>query len=121
MSIVRLGKGRGTHQTVRAGNTVYISGQVATDENGEIVGKGDIEAQLEQVYKNLERHCCANGGTLKNIVQTTIYLKDASYGNAARIARDHYEGECPTSTTILVDFPGPDRLVEIESIAYIEE
>ena len=79
MPIERLGRRRGMHESVRTGNTVYISGQVATDENGEIVGKDDIEAQIEQVYKNLERHCRANGGTLRNIVKTTTYVSDGAY------------------------------------------
>ncbi len=121
MPIERLGRRRGMHESVRTGNTVYISGQVATDENGEIVGKDDIEAQIEQVYKNLERHCRANGGTLRNIVKTTTYVSDGAYRAAiGQMRAAVYGDDPPTSTTVVVSFPGPDRLVEIEAIAYIE-
>ena len=49
------------HHTVRAGNTVYISGQVAVDERSNNVGIGDVEAQIAQIYKNLENACRAHG------------------------------------------------------------
>ena len=99
MPIERLGRRRGMHESVRTGNTVYISGQVATDENGEIVGKDDIEAQIEQVYKNLERHCRANGGTLRNIVKTTTYVSDGAYRAAI--------GKCERRSTVMTPLPAP--------------
>ena len=121
MPIERLGARGGMHESVRTGNTVYISGQVAKDENGEIVGKDDIDAQNEQVYKKLDKHCRANGGTLRNIVKTTTYISDGSYRSAIGQARAAiYGADAPTSTTVVVSFPGPNRLIEIEAIAYIE-
>ena len=66
----------GLHQTVRAGNTVYIARQVAVDSQGNFHGEGDAEEQLRQIYRNLENACRAHGGTLASMVKTTTYITD---------------------------------------------
>ncbi len=111
----------GLHQTVRAGDTVYIAGQVALDESGNFHGEGDVEAQLRQVYKNLENACRAHGGSLADMVKTTTYITDAAYFPAIGKARqDYYGGNAPVNATLIVGLAKPEWLVEIEGVALIE-
>ena len=111
-----------SHVTVKAGNTLYISGQVSADEHGNVVGEGDVQAQIDQIYKNLEIACRAHGGTLANIVKTNTYMTDMScYEPVLNTRKEVYGPNLPTSTGILI--PGlakPEWLVEIEAIAWIE-
>ena len=110
------------HLTVRAGNTLYISGQVAVDEHGNDVGVGDVEAQIVQIYKNLENACRAHGGTLANIVKTNTYMTDRSYYQPVFKARmEKYGPNLPTNTGILAGLYNPNWLVEIEAIACLDE
>src|SRR6185295_17471026 len=60
--------------TTQGKRTVYVSGQVATDSTGSIVGRDDLRLQTEQVYHNLQTALAAVGGTLGNVVKTTAYL-----------------------------------------------
>lgn len=61
--------------SVRAGSTIYLAGQVALDEQGEIVGN-TLTEQAVQVWKNIERVLAANGATLADVVKITYYLQD---------------------------------------------
>ena len=62
--------------TVRGGRTVYVSGQLARNEKGEVVGVGDMAAQIEQVGKNLKICLAAAGATLDDLVKTTTFVTD---------------------------------------------
>ena len=112
----------GLHQTVKVGNTVYIAGQVALDENSNFHGAGDAEEQLKQVYKNLENACKAHGGTLANMVKTTTWITDAAYFSAVGKARQEaYGPNSPVNATLIISaLAKPEWWVEIEGIAYIE-
>ena len=70
-------------QAVRAGNTVYLSGQIPLDPaTGELV-KGDIDAQVRRVFENLKAVTTAAGGTFANAVKVNVYLTDL--GNFALV------------------------------------
>lgn len=66
-------------QAVRAGNTVYVRGQVGTDFDGNLVGLGDPRAQAEQAMKNVKQLLEEAGSDLSHIVKTTTYLIDPRY------------------------------------------
>jgi enamine deaminase RidA (YjgF/YER057c/UK114 family) len=61
--------------SVRAGSTIYLAGQVALDEQGQIVGT-TLGEQAGQVWRNIERVLAANGATLADVVKITYYLQD---------------------------------------------
>lgn len=106
----------------KAGTPVYISGQVAQDSAGNLVGKGDAGAQAEQVMQNLRAVCEAAGGTLDDIVRITVYVTDLAYRPAVGAVRLKYfsEGSYPGSTFVVVSsLATPDYLVEIEAIAVV--
>ena len=107
---------------VRAGDLVYLSGQVARDANGEPVGVGDFEAQAVQVFENLERVLASAGGTLADVVDTRMYILDrANRVTLNEVRRRYYPGpDFPCSTLLVVaGLAHPDLLLEIEAVAYI--
>lgn len=103
------------------GTLVFIAGQTASDEHGQVVGTGDIEQQAERVFQNLGAVLAAAGGTFDNLVMTTTYLTDISYREAYnRIRLKYYGSTPPTSTLIVVKALGhEDFLIEIDGIAVI--
>ncbi len=106
---------------VKAGNTVYIAGMVAQDENGQVVGEGDAEAQTRQIWRNIEVAVTAAGGSLADIVKTTTYVTGIEHGAAVRaVRRELFSSNPPTSTLLVVsELANPAYVVEIESIAVI--
>ena len=107
------------NHVVKVGNTVYIAGQVSRDLTGQTVHAGDPDAQIRQVWANLEAAVKAAGGSLTDIVKTTTYV--VAKIRPARLELLPPEGR-PTSTTIVVaGLADPGLLVEVEAIAVIEE
>lgn len=106
----------------KGGSLLFIAGQTAVDEKGNIVGKGDIEAQARQVFENLKTALKEGGGTLDNLVKTTTYITDIKYREGlGRIRLEYYKKSAPTSTLIVVKgLANEDYLLEIEGIALIE-
>lgn len=62
----------GYTQAVKIGDTIYVSGQVSHDDNGNIVGRGDIEAQMRQAYANIQKLLVQYGAKMENIVGKTL-------------------------------------------------
>jgi enamine deaminase RidA (YjgF/YER057c/UK114 family) len=110
-------------QVVKAGNTIYIAGQVAQDEHGQLVGPGDIVAQANQVFENLAKALAAAGASFGDLVKTTIYVIDPRYREALREVRSKYLGSAPPPASTLVVVAGlarPEYLLEIEAVAVVE-
>lgn len=106
----------------KTGTPVFISGQVALDGEGKLVGEGDAAAQTEQVFKNLQAVVEGCGGTLDDVVKITIFVTDPSYRPAVSAARLKWfkEGQWPASTYLVVSaLAVPTMLVEIEAVAMI--
>jgi enamine deaminase RidA (YjgF/YER057c/UK114 family) len=106
----------------KTGTPVFISGQVALDAEGKLVGENDAAAQTEQVFKNLQAVVEGCGGTMGDIVKITIFVTDPSYRPAVAAARLKWfkEGEWPASTYLVVSaLAVPTMLVEIEAVAVI--
>lgn len=106
----------------KSGTPVFISGQVALDGKGALVGENDVAAQVEQVFTNLRTVVKACGGSLDDVVKITIYVTDASSRPAVAAARQRHfkEGQYPASTYLVVSaLAVPQLLVEIEAVAMI--
>jgi reactive intermediate/imine deaminase len=102
---------------VRAGPFVFVSGQVAMGDNGEIVA-GGIEAQTRQTLGNIERTLKLAGCTLGDVVKATVWLDDArDFWSFNRVYAEYFAGDKParstTQATLMVD-----AKIEIEVIAY---
>ena len=106
----------------KTGTPVFISGQVALDGQGKLVGENDATAQVEQVFRNLRTVVEASGGTLDDIVNLHIYVTDAACRPAVVAARErHFKaGQYPASTYLVVSaLAVPQLLVEIEAVAMV--
>jgi len=111
----------GMSQVVRDGDLVVVSGQVALDSNGEVVGEGDWEAQAEQALANLEAALAAAGATAADVVKLTCFLTDAAgYGAYAAAKNRRFEAAAPASTCVVVAaLLDPRLLLEVEAIAVV--
>jgi enamine deaminase RidA (YjgF/YER057c/UK114 family) len=109
--------------TVVPGKLVFVSGILARNNKGEIVGKGDMAAQIGQVYENIRTALAAAGATMANIVKRQTFTTDidAYFANIdARMA--HGGDHNSTSTTVEVRrLSHPDFLIEVEVMAVIPE
>ena len=107
---------------VKAGNMIFMSGQVATNERRELVGKNDMRAQLRQVFENIKNLLASQGADFSNLVQVTIYTVSIDEFRKAADIREEYTGESPPATTLVqIDqLASPDYLIELAAIAVIE-
>ncbi len=98
---------------------VFISGQLARDASGAIVGAGDMRAQLRQTLSNLKAALEAAGATLADLVRTNTYVTDIDeYFKHVDIRMEFYRHAMPTSTTVEVRrLAQPQLMVEIDAIA----
>jgi reactive intermediate/imine deaminase len=118
-----LSRSRGYSQVVKAGNTVYIAGQISVGSDGNVVGKGDAESQVRQIWRNIEAAVKAAGGSLQNVVKTTTYVTNIQHAAAVRKVREElFQSINPPTSTLLVvsGLASPDYLVEIEAIAVVD-
>ncbi|MFD7710664.1 RidA family protein [Streptomyces sp. NPDC059785] len=111
-----------THVVTGTGRLVALSGQVAVDERGGLVGPGDPAAQARQVFENLRRCLTAAGATFDDVVKLTYYVTDVAHLPAVRLARDAYVDtrRPPASTAVQVAaLFRPELLLEVEAFAVI--
>jgi enamine deaminase RidA (YjgF/YER057c/UK114 family) len=107
---------------VTGGKVVFISGQVALDKSGNVLGKDDFHAQVQQVFENLKAAVEAAGGTFHDVIKLNSYVLDVSYLPAFREVRDKYidPKNPPASTAIQVArLVRPEFLVEVEAVAVV--
>ncbi len=109
--------------SARGGRTIYLSGQVAFDAKGQLVGRGDLTAQTKQVFANLDTALKAAGATFNDVVKVNYYMLDAAQVQVIRDIRSQYfTKDLPASTLVQVPrLANPDFLVEIEVIAVVAE
>ncbi len=110
-------------QAVKAGNTIYVRGQVGTDFEGNLIGLGDPAAQTEQAMKNIKQLLEEAGSDLSHIVKTTTYITDPRFREAVyKVTGKWLKGVFPISTGLVVQGLGQaEWLVEIDVIAVIPE
>ena len=97
---------------------IYVSGLLARDSNGAIVGGGDMRAQIDQVGKNLVVALASAGASPADLVRTTTYVTDIDEFFKHVDVRMKYFSALPTSTTVEVRrLSHPDFMVEIDAIA----
>ena len=106
---------------MEGGRLLYISGQVAWDPGGNLVGKGDVRAQARQAFENLRGVLQAAGGDVANLMKITTYITRIEDFPAVAEARTAtFSGELPASTLIVVkSLFHPDFLIEVEGVAAV--
>ena len=107
-------------QAMLVDGLMFVSGQIPLDpKTGEVV-LGDVSKQTEQVLENLKAIIAAGGGSIKNVVKTTIFLKDMNnFAAVNQVYAKHFSEPFPARSTIEVARLPRDVLVEIEAIVKI--
>ena len=110
-------------QVVKIGNQIYVAGQTSVDANGNVVGKGVIDAQVRQVFQNIQKCLEAAGATFDHVVKLNVYSTnlDAHMESISKVRKEYFPKEPVASTTVQVGrLVHPDWLVEIEAIAVLD-
>lgn len=114
-------KPSGFSPATKVGNQVFISGHVAVDGQGNVVGEGDAGAQSEQVFKNLEAALTVAGATWDDVTKITCFmLHREDYPAYAAVRLKYFPENGPASSTVFI--PGlvrPEYLIEIEATAVL--
>jgi 2-iminobutanoate/2-iminopropanoate deaminase len=107
---------------VHVGNTLYISGQIPLDRDGNLVGRNDPEAQAEQCLRNIQAIVEHFGGTLAHVVKITTYITNWNFRPLVAGPRDRmFAPPYPASTLVVVSgLAAPEFLVEIEAVAVLD-
>ena len=104
-----------------AGIWIHVSGQIALDRDGTLVGVGDLGAQTEQVFENLRAILEANGATFDDVVKVNTYLTTLEDLDAMREVRGRYTPEDPPASTAVqvVALVVPEALIEVDLVAVV--
>jgi 2-iminobutanoate/2-iminopropanoate deaminase len=104
-----------------AGRTVYVSGQVAFDAEGNVVGEGDIQLQTETVLEHVKTVVEEAGGGMEDIVKVTVFITDMGlYDDIHEVRRRYFEEPFPASSMVEVSaLIDPRLLIEIAAIAVL--
>ena len=109
-------------QAVRAGNTVYLSGQIPLDPDTGDVVEGDFEVRTRRVLANLDAVCRAAGGGLDSIVKLNVYLTDLGrFAEVNAIMAETFTEPFPARAAVQVSALPKGVDVEMEAVAVIED
>lgn len=102
-----------------SGPLLFIAGQVALDADGKLVGDGDIRAQATQVLENIRAIIEVNGGTMADIAQVTVYVRDIeAFNTISDIRESYFPNDGPASAIVEVSaLAWPEFLLEIAAVA----
>jgi len=102
-----------------AGDTIYVSGTLALDQDGRIVGKDDARAQTRHILRSIEAVLETGGGHLSDIAYNMIFIRRAAdYAAVNEVYKEFFPGVAPARFCIICELVKPEFLVEISSIAH---
>ena len=105
-------------QAVRAGNLLFLSGQIPLDPATGNLVEGGVEAQTRQVFKNIGEILQAGGTSFDGVVSATVYLADMNdFGKVNEIYATYFSAPAPARATVQVARLPKDSLVEIQVVA----
>jgi len=106
-----------------AGKTLYLSGLISVDEQMQLVGEGDMGAQIAQIYDTMEQILAHNGATLANVVQEMMFVTDmAALAENAGVRAERYANFAPPTNTAVqvVGLFVPGAMIEIQATAHLD-
>jgi 2-iminobutanoate/2-iminopropanoate deaminase len=109
-------------QAIRAGNLLYVSGQAAVGDDGQIVAPGDFDGQADRAFRNLQRVLVAGGSSLSSVVKVTIFLTSMShFPKIVELRRKWFSAPYPADTIVEVSaLYSPEAMIEIEAVAVVK-
>lgn len=107
---------------IKEGKLLFISGLTATDDQGNIVGKGDIVTQARVIFEKIGEILETAGATFDDVVKTVDYITTTeNYRGTADVRREFFSTDFPAATGVIVaGLLRPDALIEIEAVAVID-
>lgn len=119
VTVQGLHKTTGYSHAAKAGGLIFVAGQVAQDVEGNVVGRGDLEAQAVQIFENLKAVLASAGATLDDIVKLTTYTTNVAYRpKIAEVRARYFKTYFPPNTFVVVaSLAAPEYLLEIEAVA----
>src|SRR5918995_909039 len=113
----------GYAQSVKVGDTIYLSGQVSHNDRGNIVGLGDMEAQMRQAYANIQKVLAQYGAAMENIVDEILFVTDmnTAFAAAVKCRQDIFSGTPVVASTIvqIQRLAFPELMIEIRCVAKV--
>ena len=113
----------GYSQAVKVGDTIYLAGQVSHDDQGNVLGEGDMEIQMRAAYANVRKVLSEYGATMDNIVDEIVFVTDIDAAFSARVKiKDEFFPGKPVLASTLVGIDRlafPELMVEIKCIAIV--
>ena len=107
-------------QAVRAGDTVYLSGQIPLDPKTMKIVEGDFEAQARRVFDNLRAVCRAAGGDFDRVVRVTVYLTDlANFAKVNEVMSQNFKEPYPARAAIGVASLPRGSLVAVDAVMHL--
>lgn len=109
-------------QAVKAGNTIYFSGQIPLDPETMEMVNGDFKNHVHRVFKNISAIAKAAGGSLTQIVKLTIYLTNIeNFSVIDEVIKNYYEAPYPARSVVAVKQLPKHSLIEIDAIMVLDE
>jgi 2-iminobutanoate/2-iminopropanoate deaminase len=113
----------GYAQGVKVGDTIYLAGQVSHDDQGTILGLGDMEVQMRQAYANVQKMLTQYGATLANVVDEVLFVTDmeAAFAAAVKVRPEVFAGRPVVASTIvqIQRLAFPELMIEIKCVAKV--
>lgn len=104
-------------QAVRAGDTVYLSGQIALDPATGLIVEGDVEAQARRAFENLKAVCAAAGGSLDDVVRVGLFLVDMDhFAPVNAVMGEYFDAPYPARSTVQVSALPRGGLFEVDAV-----
>ncbi|MEE9276981.1 MAG: Rid family hydrolase [Dehalococcoidia bacterium] len=113
----------GYSQAIKVGDTIYLSGQVSHDDEGNILGAGDVEVQMRAAYANAQKVLSQYGATMDNVVDEVLFVTDidAAFEARVKVGAEVFGGAPAVASTIvqIQRLAFPDLMVEIRWVAKV--
>ena len=113
----------GYSQAGKVGDTIYLSGQVSHDDEGNVLGEGDMEVQMRAAYANVEKVLAQYGASMENVVDEMLFVTDmdAAFGARVKMKQEVFSGSPVLASTIvqIQRLAFPPLMIEIRCVAKI--
>ena len=113
----------GYAQAVKVGDTIYLSGQVSHDDDGNVLGEGDMEVQMRAAYANVGKVLAQYGASMENVVDEIVFVTDMDAAFGARVKmKDEVFGGNPALASTIVQIERlafPQLMIEIRCVAKV--